>query len=286
MEGNTPHFDALNMRALRSVARRYRWLTRVKPKWLWSRIGSFLLPGDRRRVVETEMGIRLYLDPLSHLGQQVLKWGVYEPKTCNLLNSRLGAGQVFVDVGANEGIFSALGGKLVGETGTVVAIEPQSSLRGLIEINCRLNGVANWRIYTAGLGRPGEDSERLFLYTPLQTGMASMVKSYRSTTAAVRVRLLTLAEVMVDLGLESIDLVKVDVEGYERAVVEGLVGLIRERRIRALLLDYHSDILAQQGVRAADIHASILRAGMLPRDGTVEEAATRSYVLYELAEPA
>jgi hypothetical protein len=46
---------------------------------------------------------------------------------------------VFVDVGANEDVYCAVTGKIVGEEGSVVAIEPQAGLRGIIEINCRLN---------------------------------------------------------------------------------------------------------------------------------------------------
>lgn len=279
---NTRRFEAMNLEYLRSLGQRYRWLTRVKPKRLASLMASLLVPGERRRIVETEMGIRLYLDALNHLGQQVLKWGVYEPRTHDLLTSRLRPGDVFLDVGANEGVFSAVGGRLVGTGGTVISVEPQASLRGLIEINCRLNDVKNWHIYTAGLGRPGKQFERLFLYTPLQTGMASMVRRYWSTTAVVSVPLLTVTDIMADLGLQAVDLVKVDVEGYEAEVVEGLLGPIEERRIRALLLDYHLDILAQGGVQATEIHERLLHAGMRPTDGSLQQAARRSYVLYEL----
>jgi hypothetical protein len=96
--------------------------------------------------------------------------------------------------------------------------------------------------------------------------MASMVKRYGSTTSAVTVRLLAMSEIMSDLGLRSIDLIKVDVEGYEAAVVEGLMELIHARRMRALLLDYDHRILAETkgGIPAKEIHASLLRAGMIP----------------------
>jgi hypothetical protein len=42
----------------------------------------------------------------------------------------------------------------------VVTVEPQVALRAIIEISCRLNDVVQWYIYTTGLGRPGEASER------------------------------------------------------------------------------------------------------------------------------
>jgi hypothetical protein len=106
------------------------------------------------------MGIRLYLDPMSHLGQQILRHGVYEPKTHEVVRSRLRPGDVFVDVGANEGVHCALAGRIVGERGAGVEIEPQVGLRGISEINCRLNDLVQWCIYTTGLGRPGEASER------------------------------------------------------------------------------------------------------------------------------
>ena len=159
-EGSRAYFDSLNMDYLRSLAQRYGWIQGIKPKTLASRLGSLLLSQDRRRVVGTRMGIRLYLDPLSHLGQQILRYGVYEPKTYDIVRSRLRPDDVFVDVGANEGVSSAVAGKIVGEQRAVVAIEPQAGVRGIIEINCRLNDLQQWYIYTLGLGRPGEASER------------------------------------------------------------------------------------------------------------------------------
>jgi len=285
-ERSDEHFDLRNFRYLRSMANRNHWMTRVKPKRLASPLASLLFSGDRRRVVGTSMGIRLYLDPLSHLGRQVLKRGVYEPETCDILTSRLRKGDVFVDVGANEGIFCALAGKVVGERGRVIALEPQEGLRGIIEINCRLNDISNCYIYSAGLGPSGKTSERLFLYASLNTGMASIVKRYKSSTAAVEVKLLTLKEIMSDLGLDSVDLVKIDVEGYEGAVVEGLIELLRDRRIRILLLDYHHAILAERGMQAKDIHENVLRTGMTARNGEFDETKPTSYVLYETARPA
>ena len=112
------------------------------------------------------------------------------------------------------------------------------------------------------------------------------MKRYKSTTAAVEVRLLTLTEIMSDLGLDSVDLVKIDVEGYEGAVVEGLIELLRDRRIRILLLDYHHAILAEQGMQAKDIHQNILRNGMTAQNGVFDETKPSSYVLYETARSA
>jgi hypothetical protein len=42
----------------------------------------------------------------------------------------------------------------------LVAVEPQVALRGIIEINCRLNDLVQRYVNTTGLCRPGEASER------------------------------------------------------------------------------------------------------------------------------
>ena len=47
-------------------------------------------------------------------------------ETVAIFNSELASGQVVLDIGANEGVFSALCGKIVGKDGLVIAIEPQS----------------------------------------------------------------------------------------------------------------------------------------------------------------
>jgi hypothetical protein len=53
--------------------------------------------------------------------------------------------------------------------------------QGIIEINCRLDDISTYHIYSAGLDRSGKASERLFLYAALNTAPVA-----RSTATGTR----------------------------------------------------------------------------------------------------
>src|SRR4051812_38970298 len=117
----------------------YQCLARVRPAPVASALKRLLRV--RRRAVTTPEGT-FWIDPVSNLGLELLR-GRYEPSLTEVVRRYLRPGGVFVDVGANEGYFSAIAARLVGPTGRVVAVEPQARLRPVLEENFRLNGVAN-----------------------------------------------------------------------------------------------------------------------------------------------
>src|SRR5690242_2523333 len=83
-----------------------------------------LSPPVHRVVVNSALPLRAYVHPHSHLGRSLLKTGHYEPETEEIFRSELHKGNVFLDIGANEGFLTAFAATLVGSTGTVIAVEP------------------------------------------------------------------------------------------------------------------------------------------------------------------
>ncbi len=202
---------------------------------------------DRRRIYETADGLRLYMDPLSHPGRTILESGSYEGDTEERLRNVLRPGDVFVDVGANEGVLSALASRCVGADGFVLAVEPQSRLLDLVEINIRLNGPTRFAVIGAALG--GEDGSvgEISLYPSLNSGASSFVARYRFSRLTEAANFVSLERLLDVNELKRADLVKIDVEGYEGRVVDSMLGLIRSGRIRRILIDYHDPFLASIG---------------------------------------
>jgi FkbM family methyltransferase len=63
-----------------------------------------------------------------------------------VLRRYLRPGAVFIDMGANEGYFSVLASGVVGPSGAVIAVEPQSRLQGVIQTNLDANACLNVRL--------------------------------------------------------------------------------------------------------------------------------------------
>ena len=261
-----------------SLYERYKWVLGVRPMALADRIARLVLPTERRRIVETDMGIELYVDPFNNAGSSLLKLGTYEPETLDLLRTHLHAGDRCLDIGANEGILSAFMGKLVGPTGMIACVEPQSRLRDIIEINLQINGISSWYIFQNVLGGVEGDTTALHLWPFLNTGASGLTRRARFDYKSETVEFISPEAICRQCEVGGFDMVKVDVEGFEHQVVAVLQPLMKAGNITNLLIDYHAPILQAQNINPKDIHESILSCGMSLRVGTDDNF--ESYRLY------
>lgn len=268
-----------NLLAHRELARRFRHLSGLRPAVLATLLIRLIAPDERRRIVCTTSGVRLYLDPFTHLGQSIVNHGDYEPETAAVLHRHLEPGFTFLDVGANEGYFSALAARVVGPTGVVMAVEPQTRLSDIIEINLRLNGAGTFRVFNNALG--GEDGETgtINLWPSFNTGASSILARYRFSRSVQAFRYISLDTILTVCKTGMIDFAKVDVEGFEGQVVGKMMPHIAAGKIRRLFIDYHEGVLRAHGIEPRSIHDSLLAAGC--RVLSPQEPDFRSYVLYE-----
>jgi FkbM family methyltransferase len=133
----------------------------------------------------------------------------------SLIEKHLRPGGVFLDVGANCGIFSLMASRIVGESGRVVAIEPNPILCERLRFNIAANGLRNISVAECAIGAAAGRAELSLHETDVgQSGLIAG-SSGRGIEVAVR----TLKEVVDELGIERIDAAKVDVEGFEDRVI-------------------------------------------------------------------
>src|SRR5262249_50398881 len=136
-----------------------------------------------RRIISTHGGLRVYIDPFTHLGQLILQDGNFEPETEAVFRQYIKAGDTFLDIGTNEGYFSALVSTVVGPTGMIISVEPQTRLCDIIEINLRLNDARNFRIYNNAIGGEEGQTGTINLWPSFNTGASSILKKYRFSRA-------------------------------------------------------------------------------------------------------
>lgn len=271
ISGNMNAQDA-DLAKLHARAKRLR---RLRPAALASFALGMLA---QRRIVEAE-GMRVLIDPTTHLGDEILGTGTYEPETVRLFRENLRPGDTMLDIGANEGFFAALAGSLVGAAGTVLAVEPQSRLHEVLEINLALNTKGRTAIVKRVVGETDSARHRIWLFPISNTGASSLVSRYRFGAKSEEVREITPATILRDAGLDRVDFVKIDVEGFEPEVVRALAPLMQAGKVGTLLLDYHAGILATRGIDPAETHALVSGCGMQAAEGDVG----RGYVLYKQA---
>lgn len=147
-----------------------------------------------------------------------------------LLNTFLTKGDTFVDVGANHGSFSIIAAKLVGESGLVVAIEPQARLAHLLEKSLAYNSRGQYQVQAIACG---EQNGQVEFYIPKgSSGEAGVFPTF-SATAMHQKSIVPLKRFddAFDWKLFPGQLfVKLDVEGSELAFLHGARMMISLRK--------------------------------------------------------
>ncbi len=198
-----------------------------------------------RCIVEDGVGRQLYWRGLEG----------WEPETIRVFLTLVRNARGFVDVGAYTGIFSLLA-CVANPSVRVVAFEPVPVVYGRLVEHIRMNGLES-RIEARPEAVSNTTGEAK-IYVPdyaAPTGASLHVGGLRGTGAiAIEVPLTTLDQVCADRM--HVDLIKIDVEGFEDKVIEGMQGILANQRptiIAEFLPDgpYRAaqEILKKQGYR-------------------------------------
>ena len=159
--------------------------------------------------------------------------GEYESGTRQFLMSCLGPGMTFVDIGAHVGLFAIPAAKRVGSSGRVFAFEPNPSNRALLEKNIAANQVQNMTVVPMAVS---DCSGNMQLHcSPYNTGDHQLYYSGRGRRS-VDVQVARLDDFMREHGGE-IDLVKMDVQGAEAKVLQGMTELMDRNRSITLVVE-------------------------------------------------
>ncbi|RZS91400.1 FkbM family methyltransferase [Motilibacter rhizosphaerae] len=172
------------------------------------------------------------------VAQHLIMNGYWESWITLAMARALQPGMRAVDVGANLGYFSLLMADAVGPQGKVLAFEPQERYAGLVGRSLRANGFH----VQAEVRQQAVSSEKgsLDLLVPEDFfGSASVAASFEDySTTSTTVEAVTLDEALADW--ESVDLIKIDVEGAEYAVWQGMADVRRRSPDLAIVLEFNA----------------------------------------------
>jgi FkbM family methyltransferase len=149
----------------------------------------------------------------------------------------LGPGSLFVDVGANVGVYTLWAIEAGAE---VIAVEPSPTARERLSSNLGLNGYSAEIVPAALAGEEGT----MRLTTELDNQNHLVLSGAENGTGSVEVPVLTLDGVVGD---RTVDGLKVDVEGAERLVLTGARRLLAEQRIKLIQLEWNESSEALLG---------------------------------------
>jgi FkbM family methyltransferase len=170
-------------------------------------------------------GFSFLAKPSVPIGYNVTFFGTYEPELRVLLRQYLHQGMVAVDVGANVGWHTLLMARLVGASGRVLAVEANPSVRERLAEHLQANHLTSVTIVPSALG--SEAGKLRFLAPPVDSMGAGdghvAGENDKDERHIVETEVTTLDALTEREGLQRLDFVKIDVEGFEWPVLQGAV---------------------------------------------------------------
>lgn len=151
--------------------------------------------------------------------------GAYSRQELRLLETvarQLPASSVFVDVGANVGNHSLFASTVFGQ---VYAFEPVPWLVERINRQRQLNAIQNLHIFPYALGEQDAEQE-FYSSTVANQGMGTLIKNREANMKPIQVDVKRGDDFLQSLDLNRVDFIKIDVEGFERYVLNGLAQTI------------------------------------------------------------
>jgi FkbM family methyltransferase len=203
---------------------------------------------DRAVVVPWHEGTRLELHFDNDLSLILFAGGCYEPNEFALLGRIVEPGMIFLDGGANEGVYTVFASARVGPTGRVIAVEPSPREIERLKRNIALNDMHNIDLVEAALcERPG--SVDLTIAQPMHAGentLGGFIYDERRAVDTKTVAAVTLDKLVAELSLRRLDIVKLDLEGAELRALMGARHSLAELK-PLLLFEVSEAALGHQG---------------------------------------
>jgi FkbM family methyltransferase len=166
-----------------------------------------------------------------------------EPEDSFLKTLELSNATVY-DVGGFLGIFSLFFAQRVKPNGTVITFEPNPMLCQLFRKTMERNRLNQVELHPVALGNVNDTT--LMMVSPNQLAMGTLSKPYRQNKITGRIKYVEIRAWRLDdyadeMNLPLPDFIKIDVEGFEKEVLEGMEGLLKKKQ-PALFIEVHAPV--------------------------------------------
>ena len=233
--------------------------------WMWDRVvRPHILWRSFPIEARTRFGARFEGGFPDAVHSAVYFFGVWEPAVTRLYHDALRPGDIVIDVGANVGLHTLLAARLVGATGRVHAIEASPWIFARLLRNLAANRAANVRAYNmAATAVAGPVS--VYLHDETNLGGTTIIAAEAGRSGAAlegTVEGRPLHHIIPLEDLLAARLIKIDVEGAEWLVIQGIAELLPELRADVeILMEVKRDALIEMGGSVPTLLALFAAAG-------------------------
>ena len=175
------------------------------------------------------------LNPDDPVVSGALHFGVYEKAETNFFQTACHEGMTFLDVGANIGYYTALAARAVGPTGKVIAMEPDPESFKYLEHTIAANGTENVQAFPVAAS---DASATLPLYISADNRGDNRLYAPGESRPQVEVEAVATDALLAENKIDTVNFIKIDVQGYEPKVIAGLRDTITRSPKLTLLTEF------------------------------------------------
>ena len=179
------------------------------------------------------------------LALTISHYGTYEELEAKIMEEKIKVGSIVVDVGANIGLHTLNMARIVGNTGRVFAFEPDPSNFEILGENVKINNYQNIILEEKAVG---DKHGRVTLYQSDNPGNHRLFPQTKQTKGEVEVELTSLDKYFIDSNLaEKINFIKIDVEGLEFSVLNGMKNILKNNKKIKILFEFVPENIMEVG---------------------------------------
>lgn len=165
------------------------------------------------------------------ISQELQTFKTHEPLSTKIISQLLRKGMICLDIGANIGYYVLLESKIVGDTGRVIAIEPSPQNYSCIQKNLQLQKSQNVNAFNFAAG--DTDGSIRFFVNERSNGCKVLLEGEKLPNrpgTVIEVPIKRMDNFLNEKEIKKIDFVRMDVEGYEWNIFQGMINTIQKSK--------------------------------------------------------
>lgn len=197
-----------------------------------------------------------------HVSRKI-KLHLFETKETRFFEHYIKKGDICFDVGANVGYYTNLFASITGKSGKVFSVEPLLRNVRLIELAAAINKTDEF-VKVLRMCASNEDTEVGFSSNGDSSYASVNIDSEKNTETVVQCK--KIDSIVSDFNLPKIDILKMDVEGWEYHALQGMKGVLADpqKRPRLMMIELYPDHLKKYSNSIAEICEFLSGFGYAP----------------------
>lgn len=197
-------------------------------------------------------GFQMYITPryLYHYVQNR-----YEPFSTEIVKNYLKKDATFVDIGAHYGYYSLLAANS-DKNVKVISIEPVKENYNILKKNIHLNKLKNCELYN--IAASDKKEIKIFNVTEASDSAGFYLHPNTKTKEKINIQTINIDEILKG---KKVDFIKIDVEGHEIKVLNGLKETLKKNKNIILLVEFNPQCLENGGFKPDDLLEKIEKLG-------------------------